>query len=60
VIALTVLVVGGLVTGLGAWLGVVAEGGGVAFSTLLKAGINVVPAAICLLGLGILAMGAWP
>jgi ABC-2 type transport system permease protein len=60
VIAFTVLVVGGLVTGLCAWLGVVAEGGGVAFPTLLKAGINVVPAAICLLGIGILAMGVWP
>jgi ABC-2 type transport system permease protein len=36
------------------------EGGGVSFTTLLEAGINVVPAAFCLLGIGILAMGVWP
>ena len=59
-IAAAVLVLGGLVAGLGAWLGVEAEGGGVAFTTLLQAGINVVPAAICLFGIGLLAMGAWP
>ena len=60
VIAVVVLVLGGLVAGLSAWVGVAVEGGGVSFTTLLEAGINVVPAAICLLGLGILAMGAWP
>jgi ABC-2 type transport system permease protein len=60
VIAVAVLLLGGLVAGFCAWLGVVAEGGGVTFTTLLKAGVNVVPAAICLLGIGFLAMGAWP
>ena len=60
VIAVAVLVLGGLVAGLCAWLGVAAEGGGVSITTLLDAGINVVPAAICLLGIGFLAMGVWP
>jgi len=41
-------------------VGVALEGGDVSFTTLVKAGINVVPAAICLLGIGILALGAWP
>jgi ABC-2 type transport system permease protein len=60
VIAVVVLVLGGLVAGLCAWVGVAVEGGGVSFTTLLEAGINVVPAAICLLGVGVLAMGVWP
>jgi ABC-2 type transport system permease protein len=59
-IAVVVLVLGGLVAGLSSWVGVAVEGGGVSFTTLLKAGINIVPAAICLLGIGILAMGVWP
>ena len=59
-IAVLVLVLGGLVAGVFAWVGVALEGGGVSFTTLLKAGVNVVPAAICLLGIGILAMGVWP
>jgi ABC-2 type transport system permease protein len=54
------LVLGGLVAGLFAWVGVAVEGGGVSFTTLLDAGINVVPAALCLLGIGILSLGVWP
>ena len=60
VLAVVVLVLGGLVAGMSAWVGVALEGGDVSFTTLVKAGINVVPAAICLLGIGILALGAWP
>jgi ABC-2 type transport system permease protein len=59
-IAVVVLVLGVLAAGLCAWVGVAMEGGGVSFPTLLEAGINVVPAAFCLLGIGILAMGLWP
>jgi ABC-2 type transport system permease protein len=59
-IAVVVLVLGGVVAGLCTWVGVVLEGGGVSFTTLVEAGINVVPAAICLLGIGLLAIGAWP
>ena len=59
-IAALVLVLAGLTAGLFAWVGVAVEGGGVSFSTLLHAGINVVPAAICLLGIGTFAMGILP
>jgi ABC-2 type transport system permease protein len=59
-IAVVVLVAGGLVAGFCAWVGVAVEGGGVSLATLLKAGLNVVPATIGLLGIGILAMGVWP
>ena len=31
-----------------------------ASATLLDAGLNVVPPAVCLLGIGVLAMGVWP
>jgi polyether ionophore transport system permease protein len=60
VIAVALLVLGGLVTGICAWVGVAIERGGVPFTTLVKAGVNVVPAALCLLGIGFLAMGVWP
>lgn len=59
-VAVSALVLGGLVAGLCAWLGVAAEGGGVSAPILIEAGINVVPAALCVLGLGILAIGVWP
>lgn len=59
-IAVSVLVLTGLVAGFFAWVGVEVEGGGVSLATLVEAGINVVPAAICLLGIGMLAVGAWP
>jgi ABC-2 type transport system permease protein len=59
-IAVAALVLTGLVAGFCAWVGVSVEGGGVSFTTLLQAGINVVPASLCLLGIGILAMGVWP
>ncbi len=42
------------------WLGTVFEGTGVSLATLVTAGINVMPPALCLLGLGILAFGVWP
>jgi ABC-2 type transport system permease protein len=59
-IAVVALVAGAVVTGFLTWVGTAAEGGGVSFVTLLDAGINVVPSALCLLGLGILAFGAVP
>ena len=59
-LALSPLIAAGLVAGLGAWLGTTAEGAGVTFTTLLEAGGNVVPPALCLLGIGFLAMGVRP
>jgi ABC-2 type transport system permease protein len=59
-LAVAALVVSGLLAGAMTWLGTVFENTGVSFTTLIEAGINVVPPALCLLGLGILAFGAWP
>jgi ABC-2 type transport system permease protein len=46
--------------GAGAWAGVASQHGGVAFSSLVAAGLNAVPPALFLLGLGTLLLGAWP
>ena len=59
-IAVVALLGAAVVTGFLTWVGITAEGGGVSFSTLLEAGINVVPPALCVLGLGILSFGAVP
>jgi ABC-2 type transport system permease protein len=59
-VATGALVAGGVVAGVAAWLGSVSQGTGIALGTLLQAGLNVVPAALCLLGIGTLAFGAWP
>jgi ABC-2 type transport system permease protein len=59
-LAAILLAVAGLLSGLGAWLGTTAGGAGLDVWTLLLAGINVVPPALCLLGVGFLALGARP
>ena len=59
-VGLLALVIGAAVTGLFTWLGTETQGGGVSLATLLQAGVNVVPPAWCILGLGILALGAVP
>jgi ABC-2 type transport system permease protein len=59
-LGVVVVTVGGLVAGLCTWLGTESQGTGVGLGTLLQAGINVVPPALCLLGLGVFAIGVWP
>jgi ABC-2 type transport system permease protein len=59
-VAVVSLVLAALITGLFTWIGTAVEGGGVSLATLLEAGINVVPPALCVLGLGVLAFGAAP
>jgi ABC-2 type transport system permease protein len=59
-IAVVALLGAAVVTGFLTWVGTAVEGGGVSLATLLDAGINVVPAALCVLGLGILSFGAVP
>jgi ABC-2 type transport system permease protein len=54
------LVLAGVVAGIGAWAGAASQHSGVRFSSLLAAGLNVVPPALLLLGLGALVFGAWP
>jgi ABC-2 type transport system permease protein len=50
----------GLLTGLGAWLGAQSQGLDLGLSTLLGAGLNVVPTALLALGLGALAFAVVP
>ncbi len=59
-VAVAVLVAGGLVAGLATWLGTASQDAPVHVGTLLGAGVNVVPPALCLLGIGVLAIGVWP
>ena len=59
-VAIVALVAGGLVAGAFAWLGAASQGAGVRFASLLGAGLNVVPPALCVLGIGVLVLGVWP
>jgi ABC-2 type transport system permease protein len=60
VAATTVLVLAGLLAALAAWVGAASQHSGVGLGTLLAAGLNVVPPALVVLGIGTLAMGLWP
>ncbi len=59
-IATAVLVVGGLLAGACTWLGAASQHTGVGFASVLDAGLNVVPPAVCLLGIGAFVFGVWP
>jgi ABC-2 type transport system permease protein len=54
------LVLAGVAVGFLTWLGVEAQGDGVGLGTLLEAGLNIVPPALCVLGVGVLAFGVSP
>ena len=59
-VTLGVLLLGGLGAGLAAWLGAASQHSGIALGTLAGAGINTVPPAVLLLGVGTLAHAAVP
>jgi ABC-2 type transport system permease protein len=59
-VAASALLLGGVVAGASTWLGAAAEHAGVGLSTLLGAGVNTAAPAICVLGIGALALGLWP
>ncbi len=59
-LAVAATVAGGLLAGLCAWLGGVGHAGHVPLPTLLAAGLNVVPPALCILGAGTLVLGLRP
>jgi ABC-2 type transport system permease protein len=59
-VAATVVVIAGALGGIFAWLGVASQGVTISFSDLLGAGLNTVPAGLCLLGLGALVWGVAP
>ncbi len=54
------LVLGGVVAGVFTWLGAASQHSGVSFVTVLEAGLNVVPPAVCILGIGALVFGVSP
>ena len=55
-----VLIASGLLAGLLGWVGAASQDAGVSLTSLLGAGINMVPPAFCVLGIGVLAFGTWP
>ena len=59
-VALVVLLLSALAAGLFTWLGAVSQHAGVSFTTLLGAGVNLVPPAIIVLGFGVLVFGVRP
>ena len=59
-VAVLVILVDGLTAGIFAWLGAASQHSDVSLMTLLAAGLNIVPPAITILGIGVLALGLWP
>jgi ABC-2 type transport system permease protein len=49
-----------LCAGVSAWLGVVSQHAGVGLPTLLEAGLNSAPPALCVVGVGTGVFGFWP
>ncbi len=60
VVAAGVLVAGGLLAGLSTWVGAASDHAGVDITTMLQAGLNVVPPSVLILGIGVLVVGARP
>ena len=54
------LVLSGLLAGIFAWAGAASQHAGIGLASLLGAGLGVVPPALCVLGIGVLALGVWP
>jgi ABC-2 type transport system permease protein len=59
-VAVAVLIVAGVGAGAFAWLGAASQHAGAHFTTLLGAGLNLVPPAITILGIGVLTFGVRP
>lgn len=59
-VALVVLLLSGVAAGVFAWFGAASQHAGSSFTGLLGAGVNLVPPAIVILGIGMLAFGIRP
>jgi ABC-2 type transport system permease protein len=59
-VALAVIVAGAVLAGVFAWLGAASQHSGASPGTLLDAGLNLVPPAVAIGGVGVLGFGAWP
>lgn len=60
VVSTAALLIAGAIAGLFTWLGAASQDSGVSFANVFEAGLNVVPPAVCILGVGALAFGLWP
>ena len=58
--AVGTLVIGGIFVGLSTWVGAASAHAGVSFSSMLGAGLNTLPPALLLLGLGAMVFGLVP
>jgi ABC-2 type transport system permease protein len=59
-VGLALVIVASTLTGLAAWVGAASEHADVSLGQLVGAGLNVVPPAVFVLGIGGLAFGVWP
>jgi ABC-2 type transport system permease protein len=50
----------GVIAGLFTWLGAASQHADVRFTSVMSAGLNIVPPAVCILGIGALVLGVWP
>jgi ABC-2 type transport system permease protein len=54
------IIIAGLAAGLAGWAGIAGQHTGLGFSDFAKAGLNIIPPALFVLGAGSFAYGAWP
>jgi ABC-2 type transport system permease protein len=59
-VTVVVLLASGVMAGVFAWAGAASQHAGVSFGSLAGAGMNLVPPAITIAGIGVLALGVWP
>jgi ABC-2 type transport system permease protein len=59
-LAAAAIVACGLLAGVFAWWGALADGAGLGLGSVVGAGANVAAPALCILGVGFLVIGAWP
>ena len=59
-ITVVVLLASGVLAGFFAWAGAASQHAGVSLPTLAETGVNLVPPAITIAGVGTLALGVWP
>ena len=60
VVAAVAVAASGVLAGAVTWIGTAIEGSGIGVHILLEAGVNVVPPALCILGIGVATFGLLP
>lgn len=59
-VAAAAVAAGGVIAGVFSWIATTTQNAGVGLTNVLGAGLNIVPPAVCVLGVGALAFGVWP